>query len=46
MKTILEAQALGKRYGPRQALAECTLKVPQGHVVGLVGPNGAGRPPC
>jgi ABC-2 type transport system ATP-binding protein len=43
MNAILHAQALGKRYGRRQALAECTLKIPPGHVVGLVGPNGAGK---
>jgi ABC-2 type transport system ATP-binding protein len=43
MSAILQAQALGKRYGRRQALADCTLEVPPGHVVGLVGPNGAGK---
>jgi ABC-2 type transport system ATP-binding protein len=43
MSAILQAQALGKRYGRRQALAECTLEIPPGHVVGLVGPNGAGK---
>src|SRR5258705_6242379 len=34
---------LGKRYGRRHALQECTLSVPAGRVVGLVGPNGAGK---
>lgn len=43
MRPILQAHALGKRYGQRQALANCTLEVPPGHVVGLVGPNGAGK---
>jgi ABC-2 type transport system ATP-binding protein len=43
MSAILEAQALGKRYGRRQALTDCTLEIPPGHVVGLVGPNGAGK---
>jgi ABC-2 type transport system ATP-binding protein len=43
MKPILQAHALGKRYGQRQALSDCTLTVPPGHVVGLVGPNGAGK---
>jgi ABC-2 type transport system ATP-binding protein len=43
MNAILHAQALGKRYGQRQALADCTLELPPGHVVGLVGPNGAGK---
>jgi ABC-2 type transport system ATP-binding protein len=39
----IEANGLGKRYGRRWALAECTLTVPAGQVVGLVGPNGAGK---
>jgi ABC-2 type transport system ATP-binding protein len=43
MTAILQAQALGRRYGQRQALADCTLEIPPGHVVGLVGPNGAGK---
>ena len=43
MSAILDAQALGKRYGRRQALTDCTLEIPPGHVVGLVGPNGAGK---
>jgi ABC-2 type transport system ATP-binding protein len=43
MNAVLQAHALGKRYGQRQALADCTLEIPPGHVVGLVGPNGAGK---
>jgi ABC-2 type transport system ATP-binding protein len=43
MTAILQARALGKRYGRRQALTDCTLELPPGHVVGLVGPNGAGK---
>jgi ABC-2 type transport system ATP-binding protein len=39
----IEANALGKRYGRRWALADCTLTVPAGQIVGLVGPNGAGK---
>jgi ABC-2 type transport system ATP-binding protein len=41
--TVLQAQALGKKYGRRWALSDCTLDVPAGRVVGLVGPNGAGK---
>ena len=39
----METDRLGKRYGRRWALADCTLAVPAGQVVGLVGPNGAGK---
>jgi len=41
--TAIEASGLGKRYGRRWALADCTLTVPAGRVTGLVGPNGAGK---
>jgi ABC-type Na+ transport system ATPase subunit NatA len=41
--TVIEAGGLGKRYGRRWALADCTLAVPAGRVTGLVGPNGAGK---
>lgn len=43
MTAALEARGLGKRYGRRWALSDCTLSVPAGHVAGLVGPNGAGK---
>jgi ABC-2 type transport system ATP-binding protein len=43
VNTVIEASGLGKRYGRRWALADCTLAVPAGRVVGLVGPNGAGK---
>src|SRR6266508_1362669 len=43
MTAVIEAQGLGKRYGQRWALSDCTLAIPAGRVVGLVGPNGAGK---
>jgi len=39
----IDARGVGKRYGRRWALADCTLAIPAGHVAGLVGPNGAGK---
>jgi len=39
----LQTHGLGKRYGRRWALRNCTLSIPVGSVVGLVGPNGAGK---
>jgi ABC-2 type transport system ATP-binding protein len=43
MSALLEARGLGKRYGRRWALTDCSLEIPAGRVVGLVGPNGAGK---
>src|SRR6266498_991074 len=43
MTAVIQAQGLGKRYGRRWALRDCTLDIPAGRVVGLVGPNGAGK---
>jgi ABC-2 type transport system ATP-binding protein len=43
MTAALESRGLGKRYGQRWALTDCTLSIPAGHVTGLVGPNGAGK---
>jgi ABC-2 type transport system ATP-binding protein len=40
---VLETSGLGKQYGRRWALRDCTLSIPAGKVVGLVGPNGAGK---
>ena len=41
--TVLQTAGLGKRYGRRWAVRDCTLAIPAGHVTGLVGPNGAGK---
>jgi ABC-2 type transport system ATP-binding protein len=43
MSFVMEATGLGRRYGRRWALRDCTLAIPPGRVVGLVGPNGAGK---
>ncbi|MFJ2172647.1 ABC transporter ATP-binding protein [Streptomyces sp. NPDC087851] len=43
MTPVLEAEKLGKRYGKHQALTDCDLSIPQGRVIGLVGPNAAGK---
>jgi ABC-2 type transport system ATP-binding protein len=41
--SALELDGLGKRYGSRWALRDCTLEIPTGAVTALVGPNGAGK---
>ena len=43
MTSAIEAAGLGKRYGRRWALQDCTVTIPAGRVVGLVGANGAGK---
>jgi ABC-2 type transport system ATP-binding protein len=43
MIQALETEHLGKRYGRTWALRNCALRIPIGHVTGLVGPNGAGK---
>lgn len=43
MTDAIEAVGLGKRYGRRWALQDCSLTIPAGRVVGLVGANGAGK---
>ena len=43
MTVVLETNGLGKQYGRKWALHNCTLSIPSGKVVGLVGPNGAGK---
>ena len=40
---VVETTGLSKRYGSTQALHECTLAIPAGHVAALIGPNGAGK---
>lgn len=41
--SALHTTALGKRYGSKWALRDCTLEIPTGAVAALVGPNGAGK---
>jgi ABC-2 type transport system ATP-binding protein len=39
----VHADGLGRRYGSKWALRDCTLEIPSGSVTALVGPNGAGK---
>ena len=41
--SAISTQGLGRRYGSKWALQDCTIEVPEGSVTALVGPNGAGK---
>jgi len=41
--TLIQAQALGLRYGRKTALDDLSFSIPKGRVVGLLGHNGAGK---
>ncbi|MBC3539890.1 ABC transporter ATP-binding protein [Rufibacter sediminis] len=43
MADILDIQGLSKRYGAVLALDQLSIKVPQGSIYGLLGPNGSGK---
>lgn len=40
---MIEANSLGKRFGPVKALDKINFEVRKGEVVGFLGPNGAGK---
>ena len=42
---VLECKGLTKRFGRTAALDEVSLTVEPGRIVGLLGPNGSGKPP-
>lgn len=39
----IETVGLTKRYGPKQAVSDLTLRIPRGGAFGFIGPNGAGK---
>src|SRR5262245_14987721 len=41
--TAIELEGLTRRYGERVALADLTLRIPQGATLVVFGPNGAGK---
>ena len=43
MTATLEAEGLGKKYGQRWALQDCSFALEHGRVTALVGRNGAGK---
>lgn len=43
METVLQTFGLTKQYGGHRALDKLTVQLPQGKIVGLLGPNGSGK---
>ncbi len=43
MESILRIEGLTKRYGRTAALDNVSLELPQGEIIGLLGPNGSGK---
>jgi len=43
MTSAISVNGLGKRFGQKWALRDCTFEIPEGRVCGLVGANGAGK---
>src|SRR5206468_13017760 len=41
--SLLEVEGVSKRYGGVVALDRCSFSVPEGAVMGLIGPNGSGK---
>jgi len=39
----IETVGLTKRYGPKEAVSDLTLRIPRGSAFGFIGPNGAGK---
>jgi ABC-2 type transport system ATP-binding protein len=43
MTAAIDTRALGRRFGHKWAVQDCSVAVPHGRVCGLVGANGAGK---
>ncbi|MDO5716504.1 MAG: ABC transporter ATP-binding protein [Tissierellia bacterium] len=43
MATILRTTNLTKKYGKKEALSNLNLELPEGEVLGVLGPNGSGK---
>ena len=43
MNLIADIRSVSKSYGPMQVIRQCSLKLYEGEIYGLLGVNGAGK---
>ncbi|MCD7824733.1 MAG: ABC transporter ATP-binding protein [Clostridiaceae bacterium] len=43
MNVLLQCEGIHKSYGNRKVLEDISLEIPQGRIIGLLGPNGSGK---
>jgi ABC-type branched-subunit amino acid transport system ATPase component len=43
---VAQLDAVTHRYGATVALDDVSVAIPAGRMVGLIGPDGVGNPPC
>ena len=43
MQTIVDVNSVGKSYGLTQVINQCSFKIYEGEIYGLLGINGAGK---
>ncbi|MEK6922509.1 MAG: ABC transporter ATP-binding protein [Nanoarchaeota archaeon] len=43
MRSILEIKNISKHFGGIKALDNCTLEIPKGKIIAIIGPNGSGK---
>ena len=43
---MLIVKELSKRFGTKQAIADLSLDLEEGHIFGMLGTNGAGKARC
>jgi branched-chain amino acid transport system ATP-binding protein len=46
MTALLRVDGVSKRFGALRVVDKFTFDVAEGEALGIVGPNGAARPPC
>ena len=46
MTPLLEVRGITKRFGGLLAVSDVSFSIAEGEILGLIGPNGAGRPRC